>query len=135
MIRTYRMNGRLPRAEILSCVDQQSGKISLEWRQITVFNENLKALILRLAPPVRKLTPRVMIHTTSQGIERHIDGLSKTVFVIPVRYGKKTALAVKQQSVAFQPGLVYRFNDFHEHGIENPNRAHLVLITISFDMY
>lgn len=130
MIRKYKLTERLPVKRVLSKI----GRISRSWNQDWVSGDvELEQWFIKQCPRFKHLTPTVLVHTTSGNIQRHTDEQSKSVFVFPIMFGKTSTLYVEDSTAHFKRGEFYRFNDWLQHGIDNPNDAQMVLVTVSFE--
>lgn len=109
----------------------QNRKITSEWDQDWILG--IEQWFIDQCPKFKHLEPSVLVHSTNSDIPYHSDGISKSVFVFPIKYGKCCEFYVDNTFIKFKRGEFYRFNDYLKHGINNPNRANMVLVTVSFE--
>lgn len=134
LIRKYKLTKRPP-VKLLKAL---AGKITHNWRQDIDLPQDIKDYFLSQVPKFKtKMPPSVVMHSTWDSIDRHRDGMAQSVFLFPICYGKTTKLYVEgyssDESAAFKPGFMYRFNDHNYHGLSNPNYANVILVTVSYD--
>jgi hypothetical protein len=133
LIRKYKLKKRPP-VKLLTAL---AGKITHNWRQNIDLPQDVKDYFISQVPKFKnRLPPTVVMHSTWDSIDSHRDRIAKSVFLIPIKYGKTTRFYVEDLDYAeasFEPGKMYRFNDHNFHGINNPNHAKVILVTVSYD--
>jgi hypothetical protein len=133
-IRKYKLTKRLPSGKIMAHV----GEITDAWEQ-NCFSwksnneDKLSQFFLNQCPKFKHKCAVIGLHYTNDNIVSHADHLARSVFVFPIKYGKNTEFIVEGESTHFEKGTFYRFNDYLNHQVDNPNGANMVLVTVSFE--
>lgn len=90
----------------------------------------LEGYMIRTYKPKSKCKFRIMVCRGC--VPTHIDEMSKTCVLIPIKIHKKNTF-IEDRSVCLQPGLIYTFNDYNRHELVIPNcKSISYLIVIDF---
>lgn len=70
---------------------------------------------------------------SGEEVPRHTDNLARTCFLVPLRSAKTLEFQENWERCRLQGKSLIRFSDFEDHGLDNPNRSHFCLLTLSRD--
>lgn len=73
----------------------------------------------------------LLAHTGADYIHSHVDAMSARCFLWVLKASPTTALYQGRQKVGLKPGALLSFNDFLEHGLDNPHFGRYALVSIS----
>ncbi len=73
----------------------------------------------------------VVVHRIIDNVPAHTDKMSKECFVIPIQYDDNVMLFEDDKMIQFKPGYYYSLNDYNMHGLKNPNKTEVILITVA----
>jgi hypothetical protein len=128
-MRKYNIVGRIPRKSILTYTSDSSA-----WNQEPIARDSdLYNWFVQQCPKFKKMTACVVVHSTSSCVPMHADGLSRSVFLFPIVVRESMTFYTEHTSCKLKIGNMYRFNDYDEHGIDNPNCARMVMVSVSFE--
>lgn len=75
-----------------------------------------------------------VLHTGKEPVESHTDRMAKTSFLVPLRASSTLKFYENWSSVLMQDVQLLRFNDFNQHGLENPHSGGFEILSISRDV-
>ena len=138
MVYKKQLNKRLPIKRLMELYSE--GKVSVRksykenknWFQHipTSSKEEVKKLIANLLNiPIARINSCIL-HVIQGDVDRHTDFMSTEVYLIPLRFTKTCVFYADKCQLNFEKGFAYQFNDFDSHGISNPNRAKILVISV-----
>jgi hypothetical protein len=139
MVYKKKLNKRVPIKRLMELYSEEkvpsvrkTYKDNKDWYQHIPNNNddelrNLMANILNI--PITKIVSCIL-HVIQGNVDRHNDFMSKVVYLIPLRFTKTCIFYDDDNQLHFEKGFAYEFNDFNYHGIHNPNRAKILVISV-----
>lgn len=131
------------RAKLLSALKKVVSPESYGW-QMLEFDELLsaeeakaaadglsEAIIDACGTTMPPASLHLLAHTGADCIHSHVDAMSARCFLWVLKASPTTALYQGRQRVGLKPGALLSFNDYLEHGLDNPNFGRYVLVSIS----
>jgi hypothetical protein len=75
-----------------------------------------------------------VLHYGQGSVHSHADSMAKTSFLVPLVCTKSLVFFEEYQRAPLAKQSLVRFNDHNDHGIDNPNCASFLVMSISRDL-
>ncbi len=143
---------RLPlglRPLLLKALARFPGQYRAEWRQVTLremserseVELNHGAIRESLLHAIRSTTGlalkkdvfSVVLHESHQGIPAHTDGMARSCFLVPLVCTPTQFFHEDRERRPLAGLRLLRFNDHLPHGVDNPFRGRMVLLTLAME--
>lgn len=136
MIRSIKAKKRIPIKKIIDLFEFEikNYKLKYSWSQLQINDDSNRKKLIDIISSIIGIQPHkiqnVILHCTSESINTHADCMSKMVYLIPLKYSKKTMFYDEDREIYFKPGYVYSFNDYIRHGLENEHGANVMILSV-----
>lgn len=102
------------------------------WHQLNTPNKDVRLICSKLLGISLTLdNSDIILHIGDSDVVRHSDDMSKSVYLIPLRYTKTMYFYCDDIVKYFKPGFGINFNDYLPHGISNEYNGKFLIISVS----